>query len=112
MPIAQRVRSFLQLFLFALLAVVTTAQKKEAVEIRYISPERYERATMQMRREGQRDPTSSKWIAGLPPAQLGGGLLAALDEAAQTTLLRPIPGRPGQVNVGAPEKVADPPPAR
>lgn len=45
MPIAQRVRSFLQLFLFALLAVVTTAQKKEAVEIRYISPERYERAT-------------------------------------------------------------------
>ena len=74
--------------------------------------ERYERATMQMRREGQRDPTSAKWIAGLPPAQLGGGLLAALDEAAQTTLLRPIPGRPGQVNVGAPEKVADVPPAR
>jgi len=26
--------------------------------------------------------------------------------------LRPIPGRPGQVNVGAPEKVADAPPAR
>ena len=74
--------------------------------------ERYERATMHLRREGQRDPTSAKWIAGLPPAQLGGGLLAALDEAARITLLRPIPGRPGQVNVGAPEKVANAPPAR
>lgn len=74
--------------------------------------ERYERATTQMRRESQRDPTSSKWIAGLPPAQLGGGLLAALDEAAQVTLLRPIPGRAGQVNVGTPEKVADTAPDR
>lgn len=73
--------------------------------------ERYERATTQMRRESRRDPTSSKWIAGLPPAQMGGGLLAALDEAAQQTILRPIPGRPGQVNVGAPERVADAAPA-
>ena len=74
--------------------------------------ERYERATTQMRRESRRDPTSIKWIAGLPPAQMGGGLMAALDEAAQQTILRPIPGRPGQVNVGAPEKVADAAPAR
>lgn len=50
--------------------------------------------------------------SGLAPAQLGGGLLAALDEAAQVTLLRPIPGRAGQVNVGTPEKVADTAPDR
>ena len=53
-------------------------------------------------------------LGGIQPWRYGEGPfdLAALDEAAQTTLLRPIPGRPGQVNVGAPEKVADVPPAR
>ncbi|MEF9978308.1 MAG: hypothetical protein RR969_09210 [Thermomonas sp.] len=76
--------------------------------------QRYDRETEQLRRDLQRDPTISKWIAGLPPVRTGGTLLDALDAAAQETVLRPSRLLPlGEVNIGAPETVREParPPA-
>ena len=72
--------------------------------------QRYERETAQLRRDLQRDPTMSKWIAGLPPALGGATVLDALDQAAQATILRPLPGPNGKVAVGAPETVREPTP--
>lgn len=68
----------------------------------------YDRETQRLRLELQRDPSISKWIAGLPPAQSGGGLLEALDQAAQETILRPSRLLQGTVNIGAPETVREP----
>lgn len=68
----------------------------------------YDRETERLRQELQRDPSASRWIAGLPPAQSGGGLLEALDQAAQETILRPSRLLQGTVNIGAPETVREP----
>ena len=68
----------------------------------------YDRETALLRRELQRDPTLSKWIAGLPPAESGGNLLDALDAAAQETILRPSRFLKGTVKIGDPETVRDP----
>ena len=70
--------------------------------------QRYDRETTQLRRDLQRDPTISKWIAGLPPALGGGTVLDALDQAARQTILRPIEGLDGTVNVGSPETLREP----
>jgi hypothetical protein len=67
----------------------------------------YDRETAQLRHELQRDPSISKWIAGLPPVQGGGSLLDALDRAAQETVLRPSKGLEGLVEVGSPETVRE-----
>lgn len=69
---------------------------------------RYDRETAKLRHALQRDPTISWWIVGLPPWQAGGGLLDALDAAAQETVLRPSRFLKGAVKVGAPETVRDP----
>lgn len=77
--------------------------------------ERYERETRQLRRDLQRDPTMQVQIAGMgPQSEAGMGpmgqgarLLQTLDEAAAETILRPLPGRKGQVKVGTPETVEE-----
>lgn len=70
---------------------------------------RYDRETAQLRRDLQRDPTNSKWIAGMARPR-GGNVLDALDEAAQETILRPSRILDGTVDVGDPETVREPPP--
>lgn len=75
--------------------------------------QRYDRETALLRHALQRDPSISKWIAGLPPARAGGNLLDALDAAAQETVLRPSRFLKGSVRIGTPETVresAHPPP--
>ena len=69
--------------------------------------ERYDRETALLRRELLRDPAIEKWIAGVKPAR-GGNVLDALDEAARETILRPIKGLDGTVNVGNPETIREP----
>ena len=69
--------------------------------------QRYDHETALLRRELLRDPTIDKWIDGMTPAR-GGNVLDALDEAARETILRPIKGLDGTVNVGNPETVRDP----
>ena len=69
--------------------------------------QRYDHETALLRRELLRDPTIDKWIDGVKPVR-GGNVLDALDEAAQETILRPIKGLDGKVNVGNPETVREP----
>lgn len=69
--------------------------------------QRYERETAQLRRDLQRDPTTQKWIDGMKQER-GVNVLVLLDEAARETILRPIRGLDGSVDVGAPETVRDP----
>ena len=69
--------------------------------------QRYDRETAQLRRDLQRDPTIDRWIDGLKPAR-GGSVLDALDEAARETILRPIKGLDGSVDVGTPETIREP----
>lgn len=68
---------------------------------------RYDRETMQLRRDLQRDPTIEVWVDGLQPAP-GANVLDALDEAAQETLLRPSRALDGEVNIGHPETLREP----
>lgn len=70
--------------------------------------QRYERETRQLRLALQRDPSMRIQIGGVQGAQGGNRAIQLLDEAAAETILRPLPGAQGEVNVGTPETVRDP----
>jgi len=69
--------------------------------------QRYERETAQLRRDLARDPSTQKWIDGMKQER-GVNVLDALDDAARETILRPIKGLDGTVDVGTPETVREP----
>lgn len=74
--------------------------------------QRYERETRQLRRDLLRDPLMRIQIAGIDRPMGGAKAMELLDQAAAETILRPLPGPQGEVTVGAPETVRDPPEAQ
>jgi len=82
---------------------------KQEYADRFVLPranQRYEREIAQLRRRLQRDPTIQLELAGALPGN-GSSILRTLDEAAAETILRPLPGRTGKINVGAPETLRE-----
>ena len=69
--------------------------------------QRYQRETRRLRADLEHDPSLRRWIAGLPPGNPAGNLLAALDQAAGETILRPQPAQRGTVTVGTLEAMRE-----
>lgn len=80
---------------------------------RFVLPraqQRYERETRQLRAALQRDPLMRIQIAGIDRPMDGSRAMELLDRAAAETILRPLPGPQGEVQVGQPEVVRSAPP--